>query len=154
MCSTLFARFFGRHFLFYNYLLFCHTQWITSRIKPIIDRLINIKFKICTLLTLLITLQDLCRQTWLKWQCDHRLINDDCRNFDFVGNTYKEAHLSCKLEYQLPNLCPPPPFTWLYNVHSSVVNSTPYLIKKSHALYVGLAPTQATQGEPTFHGFP
>lgn len=49
---------------------------------------------------------------------------------------------------------PPPPFTWLYNVHSSVVNSTPYLIKKSHALYVSFAPTQATQGEPTFHGFP
>lgn len=109
-------------------------------------------------MTLLITLQDLCRQTWLKWQFDHRLISDDCRNFDFVGNTYKEAHLSCKLEYQLPNLLPPPspppPFTWLYNVHSSVVNSTPYLIKKSHALYVSFAPTQATQGEPTFHGFP
>ena len=32
------------------YLLFCHTQWITSRIKTIINRLINIKFKICALL--------------------------------------------------------------------------------------------------------
>ena len=32
------------------YLLSCHTQWITSRIKTIINRLINIKFKICTLL--------------------------------------------------------------------------------------------------------
>ena len=31
-------------------LLFCHTQWIISRIKTIINRLINIKFKICTLL--------------------------------------------------------------------------------------------------------
>ena len=31
-------------------LLFCHTQWITSRIKTIINRLINIKFKICALL--------------------------------------------------------------------------------------------------------
>ena len=32
------------------YLLFCHTKWITSRIKTIINRLINIKYKICTLL--------------------------------------------------------------------------------------------------------
>ena len=32
------------------YLLFCHTQWITSRIKTIINRLINNKSKICTLL--------------------------------------------------------------------------------------------------------
>ena len=32
------------------YLLFCHTQWITSRIKTIINRLINNKFKNCTLL--------------------------------------------------------------------------------------------------------
>ena len=31
-------------------LLFCHTKWITSRIKTIINRLINIKYKICTLL--------------------------------------------------------------------------------------------------------
>ena len=31
-------------------LLFCHTQWITSKIKTIINRLINIKFEICTLL--------------------------------------------------------------------------------------------------------
>ena len=31
-------------------LLFCHAQWITSKIKTIINRLINIKFKICTLL--------------------------------------------------------------------------------------------------------
>ena len=37
-----------RNFIYY--LLFCHTQWITSRIKTIINRLINIKFKICTLL--------------------------------------------------------------------------------------------------------
>ena len=32
------------------YLLFCHTQWITSRMKTIINTLINIEFKICTLL--------------------------------------------------------------------------------------------------------
>ena len=39
-------------FLFYFIfiLLFCHTQWITSRIKTIINRLTNIKFKICALL--------------------------------------------------------------------------------------------------------
>ena len=30
-------------------LLLCHTQWITSRIKTIINRLTNIKFKICAL---------------------------------------------------------------------------------------------------------
>ena len=41
------------HFIFYFIifiLLFCHTQWITSRIKTIINRLTNIKFKICALL--------------------------------------------------------------------------------------------------------
>ena len=32
------------------YLLFCHTKLNTSRIKTIINRLINIKYKICTLL--------------------------------------------------------------------------------------------------------
>ena len=37
-------------FIFYFILLFCHTQWITRRIKTIINRLINIKFKICALL--------------------------------------------------------------------------------------------------------
>ena len=37
-------------YFIYFILLFCHTQWITSRIKTIINRLINIKFKICTLL--------------------------------------------------------------------------------------------------------
>ena len=37
--------------LFYFFiLLFCHTQWVTSRIKTIINRLTNIKFKICALL--------------------------------------------------------------------------------------------------------
>ena len=41
----------GYSVLFYFiYLLFCHTQWITSRIKTMINRLINIKFKIFTLL--------------------------------------------------------------------------------------------------------
>ena len=39
--------------LLYFILLFCHTKWITSRIKTIINRLINIKFKICTLLVFL-----------------------------------------------------------------------------------------------------
>ena len=44
-------RFYLSIYLFiYFILLFCHTQWITSRIKTIINRLINIKFKICTLL--------------------------------------------------------------------------------------------------------
>ena len=37
-------------YLFIFIFLFCQTQWITSRIKTITDRLINIKFKICTLL--------------------------------------------------------------------------------------------------------
>ena len=37
-------------YLFYFILLLCHTQWITSRIKTIINRLTNIKFKICALL--------------------------------------------------------------------------------------------------------
>ena len=37
--------------IFYFFIfLFCHTQWITSRIKTIINRLTNIKFKICALL--------------------------------------------------------------------------------------------------------
>ena len=31
---------------FYFILLFCHTQWITSKIKTTINRLINIKFEI------------------------------------------------------------------------------------------------------------
>ena len=37
-------------FYFYFILLFCHTRWITSRIKTVVNRLINIKFKICALL--------------------------------------------------------------------------------------------------------
>ena len=35
---------------YYLFYYFCHTQWITSRIKTKINRLINIKFKICTFL--------------------------------------------------------------------------------------------------------
>ena len=38
------------YFIYYFILLFCHTQWITSRTKTIMNRLTNIKFKICALL--------------------------------------------------------------------------------------------------------
>ena len=50
------SKFFFNYYLWklkkwrFIYLLFCHTQLITSRIKTIINRLINIEFKICTLL--------------------------------------------------------------------------------------------------------
>lgn len=67
---------------------------------------LNVQHIFCQIF--LSSLQDLHRQTWLKQQWDHHLINDDRRDFDLVGNTHKETHLSSKLEYQLPNLRHPP----------------------------------------------
>ena len=69
------------------------------------------------------SLQDLNRQTWLKQQWDHHLINDDRRDFDFVGNTHKETHSSSKLEYQLPNLrhLPLPLLDFIMCIHQLLI---------------------------------
>ena len=48
-CRKIFTKLKFYFFLFF-FFNFCHTQWKTSIIKTIINRLINIEFKICRLL--------------------------------------------------------------------------------------------------------
>ena len=80
--------------------------WQKQEKKQKKKKTLNVQHIFCQIF--LSSLQDLHRQTWLKQQWDHHLINDDRHDFDFVGNTHNETHLSSKLEYQLPNLRHPP----------------------------------------------
>lgn len=61
-----------------------------------------------------------CCQTWLKWQCDCHLINDDRRDSEVpIKRLIYPPSLNISYQIYTP---PPPPtlFTWLYNVHSPV----------------------------------